>query len=376
MGGNALKEVNTKRLNREEFELVKNDVINTLQKFFPEARIEAIPAYSSKSSFGDLDILISEHVVEEYKAKEKENKYMSEINPLGLLMERLFNGKQSIENDTVLSFDYRFNPKDEYGFQVDLIYTQDKYFDFAKNYFSYNDLGNLIGRVAAAMGLKFGHQGLVYSVKHESNNFALVEVSNDFYKSLDFLGFSVEEHKKGFYDLNEIFKYVSTSKYFNPDIYKLENRSYKERVRDRKRPTYRAFLEYSKKLEDTENSFYQFPDKKEWLPTLFNTFPGFQSNWNKAWKYYDNKNKAKILFNGTTVGSLVNLEHKYLGHFMNHVRSKFTSPQEFYSWIVEQKKEDLKSFILKCLVEFDTFKQDINIEEPTKNLLKFKKIKM
>lgn len=376
MGGNALKEVNTKRLNKQEFEIVKDDVIKTLQKFFPEARIEAIPAYSSKSSFGDLDILISEQVVQEYKSKEKENKYMSEINPLGLLMERLFHGKQSIENDTVLSFDYRFKPNDDYGFQVDLIYTQDKYFDFAKNYFSYNDLGNLIGRVAAAMGLKFGHQGLVYSVKHKSNNFALIEISNDFYKSLEFLGFPVEQHKKGFDNLEEIFEYVSKSKYFNPEIYKLENRSYKERVRDRKRPTYRSFLEYSKELESSENTFYKFPDKKEWLPALFDTFPGFRSNWDKAWGYYDNKNKAKTLFNGGTVGPLVKLEDQYLGHFMNHIRSKFTSPQEFYSWIVEQKEEDLNSFIFKCLKEFDTFKQNINIEEPTKNLLKFKKIKI
>lgn len=378
MGGNALKNTKTRRLNKQDFSDTQSIVIEKLQSFFPSARIESIPAYFDKKTFGDLDILISADVVKSFKDKEKEKKWMAEVNPLGVLMSKLFNSEEAIENDTVLSFDYREHKEVEYGFQIDLIYTDNDYFDFAKNYFSYNDLGNLIGRVAAGMGLKFGHNGLTYNVKEKDDHFAIVEISRDFYKSLDFLGFSVERYKQGFNNLEEIFEYVSSSKYYNPDLYKLENRSYAERVRDRKRPTYRAFLKYSSDLEQsTDHNFFIFPeDRKLWLPAIFETFEGSKSAYDKAWNFRETRKNAKKIFNGKNVGELTNLEHKYLGHFMNHIRSKFDTNEDLFFWVVSHNKHEFDNFILTSLIEFDRFKHEILIEDPIKNLLKAKQIKI
>ena len=59
MGGNALKNARTRRLDRRDFEQVSVAVVARLREAFPSARVEVIPAYATKADFGDLDVLVS-----------------------------------------------------------------------------------------------------------------------------------------------------------------------------------------------------------------------------------------------------------------------------------------------------------------------------
>ncbi|WP_457824345.1 hypothetical protein, partial [Staphylococcus aureus] len=54
----------------------------------------------------------------------------------------------------------------------------------------------------------------------------------------------------GFRNLLDIFQFVVSSPYANLDIYLLENRNHKSRIRDSKRPTYNAFLDWLEQQTD------------------------------------------------------------------------------------------------------------------------------
>jgi hypothetical protein len=58
MGGNALKEIETRRVNRAEYDQIKNIVLSKLAQRITGARINDILAYRTKESFGDLDVLV------------------------------------------------------------------------------------------------------------------------------------------------------------------------------------------------------------------------------------------------------------------------------------------------------------------------------
>lgn len=153
MGGNALKNTTTKRLSRAEFELVSRKVEDTLRAAFPLSRVAVIPAYFSKTDFGDADVLVSSEGVQAAGGGER----------LRQLAMEAFHATDLFKNGNVLSFDYRSSPEQtEPGFQVDVFLQEEKSFDFALNYFSFNDLGNLVGRTAHKQGCSFGHDGLWY----------------------------------------------------------------------------------------------------------------------------------------------------------------------------------------------------------------------
>ena len=42
------------------------------------------------------------------------------------------------------------------NFQIDFIKVGEENWETSKNYFSYNDLGNLMGRLAQRLGVKYG----------------------------------------------------------------------------------------------------------------------------------------------------------------------------------------------------------------------------
>lgn len=153
MGGNALKNTATRRLDRAAFERVSLDVVAGLEAAFPTARVVVIPAYATKADFGDLDVLMTAEDVEAHGG----------VEALKGLATTRFGATEVVRNGPVLSFDHRDAAAPaEPGFQVDVIVQARESFDFALNYFSFNDLGNLIGRTAHKQGASFGHDGLWY----------------------------------------------------------------------------------------------------------------------------------------------------------------------------------------------------------------------
>lgn len=249
MGGHAMKNYGVERLTKEQYD----EVLSALTVTLPY-KTAAIPSYRAKESFGDCDLLTTATDDAFEKSLSKD---------FALL------GKK--RNGSVTSYALKYGSFPP--FQFDLIKAKEDSYEFNYNYLSYNDLGNLIGRVAAAFGFKFAHDGLYilawYSHKGEERSVVRVKeeaktndhaehrieklfISN-FDEALEFLGFDSSRFTQGFDTVDEILDFVATSKYFCKDFFLFENRNHDQRKRDVKRPTYTKALEYFDTLKDTKS---------------------------------------------------------------------------------------------------------------------------
>lgn len=318
MGGNALKGF-VERKNKEEHQKVVSKVLLFLSKF---TKAEEVKYINNKESFGDADIVV------QYRNDKKFDWMIDEV----VLN---FNPKAQFKNSNVFSFELD-------GHQVDLIFTEEKFYNSALAYFANNDLGNLVGRIAHKHGFKYGHEGLVYVMRDGDRVIGEILVSQDQDLIYKFLGYG--ERKTDFENLDEMFEYVATSEYFDPDIYLLHNRNNVSRVRDAKRPTYNAFLKWCE--ERPEKTKFKFPtdgDLKDYfkygaLCKAFSMFPNFLEKYDETeMTAHKNKELGKV-FNGNIVSSLTGLTGKELGGFMKFCK---TDPKHN-----EQVLSDVKQWVL------------------------------
>lgn len=346
MGGNALS-LDTVRLPAERYRQVESRVLKRVRDLLPGMRAEAIAAYAEKTDFGDMDILLAEH---------------ADYDAVGLSQK--LGAQEVVRNGDVTSFGL---PVSEGVFQVDLISVPAASFDFAMRYFSYNDLGNLLGRIAHKFGAKFGHLGLLYPLRDPANDdhlLAELTITNDFSVALAMLGYDAQVYEtmrrdSGFRTLEDVFHYVVSSPYANPDIYLLENRSYKSRVRDAKRPTYNKFLDWL--AQQPPGSLPAYPwgeagsperqtQRKEFLEQSFAQSPAFKRRHDETLARAARQHRAKRYFNGEFVAAMTGLEGKALGMFMSRLRASFASTEELESFFAAASEEEAKARIARISV--------------------------
>lgn len=124
MGGKALSANVAIRLTKANYERLASECVAKLRAAYPGMRIEVLGNYLDKADFGDCDILIE--------------------------------AVEVVRNGPVTSIGVIVRPeapfRDGNVFQVDLIRMPLEAFDFALAYFGRGDAGNLLGRIARAMG--------------------------------------------------------------------------------------------------------------------------------------------------------------------------------------------------------------------------------
>ena len=244
-----MQQYGVERLSKEQY----NKVLLALTPTLPYKTV-AIPSYRAKESFGDCDLLTTA----------TDDAFEKSLSKDFALLGKKRNGSVT---SYVLKYG-NFPP-----FQFDLIKAKEDSFKFNYNYLSYNDLGNLVGRIAAAFGFKFAHDGLyilawydhkgeersVVRVKEEAKTNDHAEhrmeklfISN-FDEALEFLGFDSLRFAQGFDTVDDILDFVASSKYFCKDFFLFENRNHDQRKRDVKRPTYLRALEYFDALTETKS---------------------------------------------------------------------------------------------------------------------------
>jgi hypothetical protein len=319
MGGNAIKR--STRMSPEKFQQYSLEVQGIFWNRLPMADVKFIPAYRQKESFGDIDVLIDRVCsIEEIK--------------------EWFNSDEVIKNGNVISFAYH---QEETVVQIDLIYQSRETIDFAYGYFAQNDLGNLIGRIFHKIGMKFGHDGVFLPMRDGTNQFHEILLTREFAYALNVVGLDYNRWKKGFDTLEDIFTFVRTSPYFNSSIYTFDNLNAVSRIRDKKRATYNAFLEYNRLFPLEKHTFVK--DKSYYLPLVFHHFPDAANEYFTTW---ENKRKAlasKELFNGLLVREWTGLQGKELGQFMKFLRENvdaLKTPEK----ILELDGEGMKTIIM------------------------------
>lgn len=318
MGGNALKNIETRRYELAEFKRIESFVHSKLYtKVFAH---DTIPYYHTKDSFGDLDIIYTNY---KYSPLKRED------------IVKLFNPDEIYVNGTVISFNVE-------QLQVDLIYSDYMEYDYALKYFSWNDCGNLIGKLCHKFGLKHGHRGLTYPLRDGDNMFAEVQVTSSYEETLNFLGLDPLKHHEGFDTLEDMFKFIASSKYFNPKFFAFEEMNHIARIRDKKRSTYNAFLKF---CETWDGPVWEpkVTNKADYLPMLFREFNQMESKFNTEVRNLAFQKYVKQKFNGHIVSELTGLTDKELGGFMKHIRQY---PELSPEMVAYRSEEDIASIVL------------------------------
>lgn len=314
-------------------------MLNTiLQQYIVEQNLQTkekfcvIESYHDKQDFGDIDFLstIDKQIFEKLVEKTENINIVAKAEQFSYAIE------------------FKLASDELVFVQVDYIKSNLEDFDFSKNFFAFNDLGNLIGRIAAQAGFSFGFDGLkrkiyvdnrgdiinnLYSneisvtslvenarlFKNELNRAILktsIIVTKDFDNALKFLGFDVERFKQGFNNMNEVFEFVVSSTFFNKDAFLFENRNHKARARDKKRSNYLAALEYFKNKKDRKKQLSLSHMEKE--------FPNFKTEYRDLEKQIKSDFIDKMIFSNDNIMVSLNYQGtlKNVNPFKEHLGSQ------------------------------------------------------
>lgn len=332
MGGNIFKdEHKVVRLSSKEYFEMVEEILPLLAKTETGVEYHPVQAVYEKSDYGDMDIIVN---TDDPDIKQK---HVDALTALNLPVSR---------NGEVISFLYK-------QFQIDLIFVSPISHEYSKNYFSWNDLGNLIGRLSKKLGFKHGHQGLMYVQRDGDVVLKNHMLSYDYLTIVKILELDVEKFKQGFNNTLEMFEWLSKSPYFDPEVFKFENLNHINRVRDRKRKVYNDFLNWCLSFERPADVVVKEPPLKHLREKfVLELFPEFKSEVYTLYLDVAIKRAVAQKFNGKVVMKLVpELSGKELGGFLEYYKQ---SVDMFIPYVLNVKQEELEEDILKTYQEYIT----------------------
>lgn len=315
MGGNALG-FQADRMTPEQFQEVSKDVLDLLEKNFPNVKVGIPISYSGKSSYGDVDVLLSEENIPQ-KIVEGE---LDRFYFLQQFAADHFNASFFSISKESISFDY--SKINGLRFQVDFILTPKYDFEHHLSYLNYNDLSNIMGRIANSMGLSFGHLGLFYNLREGSNLIDKILLSKDFRANVKFLGFDEEKYSHGFDSLDDMFDFISDSKYFHTSLFELENLNSQARSKVNKRKTHKEFFEYVNTLERSQHTL---KGEAEYLEIIKNHFPDLETQIKISMQKKLESLKKKDFLNGFLVKKLTGENGARVGLLIEKTKEKINA---------------------------------------------------
>ena len=180
MGGKALNKygITTERKNTEEFQRIGKEIQEQIAFDFDfPVETEVVTCYHTKPDHGDLDLLI---------------KIGDRFHNAGIDLKeyiRIAFAPQAIHNNGgVYSFDYQ-------NFQIDFIPIRESRWETAKVYYSYDPLGNIMGKTFHKFGLSYGWEGLFYKFRNFNGRLAKnILLTNDVERIFAFGGYDYQRY--------------------------------------------------------------------------------------------------------------------------------------------------------------------------------------
>jgi hypothetical protein len=329
MGGKALQPygVKTERKTTKDFNRIALEIQNQMVRDI-EATSTVVKCYHNKETHGDLDLLI----LVDRALHERNVNFRTYIQDT-------FNPTAIHTNGGVTSFDYE-------NFQVDFIPVKESNWEIAQVYFSYDPLGNAMGKTFHKMNLSYGWDGLKFKYRNfNGRNSHDILISKDPRKIFEFGGYDYDLYLKGFNKMEEIFEFIISCKYFNVDVFKMENLNHIDRKRNRKRVSYHQFLEYIEKFNI--KSRYIFKDKLFYSQIINDYFP--EANFFEKLEELDRKNAINAALHDKLNGKLImewipGLEGKALGDVIREFKSFHGSTYE--ETVLGQSAEELRDYFI------------------------------
>lgn len=333
MGGTALLAktgIESRRLSLNEFERVHTEVTNILDSL--GIKWLSIPFVREKTDFGDIDIIVID------ERSEIERKYNNN-GPLKKIHDNIWKFGITdhfyLNNNPVASILY------EERYQIDFIAADTEYAEYNQKYLSWNDLGNLVGRIVKRFNLTHGHDGLYYDRYNENRSHRTrFLLSRDYNKILNILELDVKKFEFGFDTYKEMFDFVMSSPYFDPSIFMLENLNNRNRVRDAKRKIYNMFLEYIN---------YDQEPSKQYDPLL--DYPWIENLIKDEQIQYEKNQAIRNAVPGKLVMEVTGLQGRQLGFLISKIKDAYGE------YLIGLEEQELKRFVqymhisLKDLIE-------------------------
>jgi hypothetical protein len=333
MGGRALKQygVETERKNTDEFLKIGNEIQTQINLSFAgllESTI--VTCYHSKADHGDLDVLLK--ITHDFHNKN--------VN-LREYIQNTFKPNAINNNGGVYSFDYK-------NFQIDFIPIKESKWETAKIYFSYDPLGNIMGKTFHKFGLSYGWDGLFYKFRNfNGTNSQDILLTTDIRKIFEFGGYDFDRYLLGFETLEDIIKFCIDGKYFDSEMFEMENLNHIDRKRNRKRGSYHLFLNYLK--DNNITTKFEFKKNKvDYIPLINQTFP--EANFLEKLNILAEKDRQnKILaqkFNGDLVMSwLPDLKGKELGKVITDF--KVALGDDYNDFILNNNYDVIRNYFME-----------------------------
>lgn len=289
-----------------------------------------VQAMYEKQDFGDMDLVVNTNdpvIIQHFVDYLTANNYPVK------------------RNGDVVSFLF-------HNFQIDLLFIPLESFDYACNYFAWNDLGNIVGRLSKKLGFKHGHSGLWYIQRDYDVIVKEYLLSSDYLTILGILGLDIDHFKRGFNNSLEMFEWAGKSPYFDPEIFKFENLNHINRVRDRKRKVYNELVYWSTEVwkPDPNVQYLSPPAKEDRREFVLNLYPEIRQPILELELELSLKRAAAQRFNGKVVMDLIpELSGKALGAFLTHFKE---SKEHFLAYALNASEEDIKQDILKVYQDY------------------------
>lgn len=241
--------------------------------------------YRSKPDFGDVDVIISDATIQ----STWQDLRMEFVQDLDI--------QEYKSAGAVFSTVYQ-------NFQVDFFHREQRYYESTYHYLSFNDIGNILGKIFKRFNLKYGEQGLLYVFRRADGHYQKdLQVSQDFERIFTFLQLDFAHWERGFDTLDEMFHWATASPYFSIQPYQEQDATTAQRVKER--TTMRRFVEWLDAQGITQR--YNFlEDRDAYLPVINDFFP-------------EAKLMEKITQERTRETVVAQLREKYSGKIVMHL---------------------------------------------------------
>ena len=339
MGGNALKKVVAARMDQSTYSTIETIILSVLKQYYSECSSVINRPEKEKDGHGDMDIL-----------------YLgNNINILDVIIKE-FNPIEYHKNGTIYSIAYKH--LDAYH-QIDLILcTSIEQYNASKFYFSYGDLGGILGRMTSYGGIKFGSDGLwlyYFPTGNPCENAIYIHLTYDPQIICKYLNLDYDVYLKGFTKLVDVFDWLIASNYFYINIFDFDTLNHDHKRRTIKRPMYQQFVEGLPPLGGEHSTLNGEDIKKLNKPLDVPHNDYIKKMQNDALNYFEKndylkeqldeikcKQEFKEKFSGklfVDLGVNVKLINESIVKFKNHIMEIYKMP--FENYIISTSKEDI-----------------------------------
>jgi hypothetical protein len=233
------------------------------------------------------------------------------------------------------------------GLQTDFFAVPARRLDSMWAFMSFNDVGNIIGRMCRRFNLTWGEDGLSYVHRRASSESyrADLPVTQDFARVCAFLGLDHAAWVRGFADLEALFTWVTASPHFSVAPY-LDEVEGDMRQKSRLRPTIIRFMAWLRVRGVTQRP--AFGDKASYLPQVIAAFPEADLPGKLALEHA--REARAVALRGKWSGKLVmqlrpELAGAALGEFIQAFRASLGGADAFETWVLDASDDEIAARI-------------------------------